>query len=80
MTFWIKSLTIHLNIPWRGPIVAVEYGHRKTHTCFWIFLISLRIFEKTHHRSYIYFRNYRKDYRFLTGRKMPLNDLKPSTP
>jgi len=77
MEIKVKNLVIHFNIPWKGPIVDAQYGDWKTQTCFWFFAIFLRIFERKRtlngRGSRIVFRNYRRQYRLLTGQKMPLN-------
>lgn len=73
MTLWIKNMVVAVSHPWRGPLLVLQYGHRRSNTCFWTFAIYLRVFWRGAICNRIYFDNPRRDYRRLTGLKMPFN-------
>jgi len=74
MTVLTKNFVLRINIPWKAALISMEYGNWETKTCFWLFAFFLRIPGKdAPKRTRILFRNYRRQYRLLTGQKMPLN-------
>jgi hypothetical protein len=71
MEIWDKNLILHIDIPWKAAIISMEYGDRKTNTPFWFFALFFRVpWKDAPKRTRILFRNYRREARYYTGRRM----------